>query len=205
MSLSPGHAIGSEMERRFSPIHMFLRSYKLREIERDHFAKLHTDLVQVVLVCDRYSAYKSLAKAQTEIVLAYCWAHVRRDFLNAARSWPDIRSIRRRVLSNVPESSRLRSESDTRRRSGTLERSRSCARAFIWSSIPRREGLGASRAAAGLRHPGHSRAGGRRARARTRRSPVVVRRHASNRPARRLPMHKQLTLPGLPPEPKRRP
>jgi len=59
-------------------------------VPKDHFAKLHTDLVQVVLVCDRYSAYKSLAKDHEGIVLAYCWAHVRRDFLNAARSWPDL-------------------------------------------------------------------------------------------------------------------
>src|SRR5262249_19164696 len=43
-----------------------------------------------VLVCDRYSAYKALAKADGKIILAYCWAHVRRDFLNAARSWPDL-------------------------------------------------------------------------------------------------------------------
>jgi transposase len=57
-------------------------------VPKDHFAKLHTDLVQAVLVCDRYSAYKSLAKEHAEIVLAYCWAHVRRAFLNAARSWP---------------------------------------------------------------------------------------------------------------------
>src|SRR5215510_285758 len=59
-------------------------------VPKDHFAKLFTDLVQAVLVCDRYSAYKSLAKHHAEIVLAYCWAHVRRDFLNAARSWPEL-------------------------------------------------------------------------------------------------------------------
>ena len=59
-------------------------------VPKDHFAKLRTDLVQVVLVCDRYSAYKSLAKADDKIILAYCWAHVRRDFLNAARSWPEL-------------------------------------------------------------------------------------------------------------------
>jgi transposase len=59
-------------------------------VPKDHFAKRHTDLIQAVLVCDRYSAYKSLAKDQAEIVLAYCWAHVRRDFLNAARSWPEL-------------------------------------------------------------------------------------------------------------------
>lgn len=60
------------------------------DVPKDHFAKLHKDLVEVVLVCDRYSAYKSLAKDHDAMVLAYCWAHVRRDFLNAARSWPEL-------------------------------------------------------------------------------------------------------------------
>jgi transposase len=70
-------------------------------VPKDHFAKLRTDLVQVVLVCDRYSAYKSLAKAQTEIVLAYCWAHVRRDFLNAARSWPELAPWRWKWIEDI--------------------------------------------------------------------------------------------------------
>ena len=59
-------------------------------VPKTHFAKLHKDLVEVVLVCDRYSAYKSLAKDHDDMLLAYCWAHVRRDFLNAARSWPEL-------------------------------------------------------------------------------------------------------------------
>jgi transposase len=59
-------------------------------VPKAHCAKRHTALVQVVLVCDRYSAYKALAKEHDKIVLAYCWAHVRRDFLNAARSWPEL-------------------------------------------------------------------------------------------------------------------
>jgi transposase len=59
-------------------------------VPKTHFAKLRKDLVAVVLVCDRYSAYKSLAKEHDDMILAYCWAHVRRDFLNAARSWPDL-------------------------------------------------------------------------------------------------------------------
>ena len=50
------------------------------------------DLVEVVLVCDRYSAYKCLAKDCDALILAYCWAHVRRDFLKAARSWPELES-----------------------------------------------------------------------------------------------------------------
>jgi transposase len=52
--------------------------------------ELRKDLVEVVLVCDRYSAYKSLALECEELILAFCWAHVRRDFLKAARSWPEL-------------------------------------------------------------------------------------------------------------------
>ncbi len=62
------------------------------DVPKAHFAKLRKDLVEVVLVCDRYSAYKSLAKGCDELILAYCWAHVRRDFLKAARSWPELES-----------------------------------------------------------------------------------------------------------------
>ena len=43
-----------------------------------------------MLVCDRYSAYKSLALECEALILAFCWAHVRRDFLKAARSWPEL-------------------------------------------------------------------------------------------------------------------
>src|SRR5262249_60507435 len=57
-------------------------------VPTDHFAKLHTDLVQAVLVCDRYRAYTSLAQDHDDMVLAYGWAQVRRDVLKAARSWP---------------------------------------------------------------------------------------------------------------------
>src|SRR5262244_1063304 len=60
------------------------------DVPKAHFAKLHKDLVDVVLVCDRYSAYKCLAKDCADLILAFCWAHVRRDFLKAARSWPDL-------------------------------------------------------------------------------------------------------------------
>jgi transposase len=53
-------------------------------------ATRHHDLVAVVLVCDRYSAYKCLAKDCDALLLAFCWAHVRRDFLKAARSWLEL-------------------------------------------------------------------------------------------------------------------
>jgi transposase len=62
------------------------------DVPKAHFAKLRKDLLEVVLVCDRYSAYKCLAKDDDDLILAFCWAHVRRDFLKAARSWPELES-----------------------------------------------------------------------------------------------------------------
>src|SRR5438270_3675963 len=62
------------------------------DVPKGHFAKLRQDLVAVVLVCDRSSAYKCLAKGHDELILAFCWVHVRRDFLKGARSWPELES-----------------------------------------------------------------------------------------------------------------
>lgn len=45
---------------------------------------------KIIVVCDRYSAYKSLANKMPFIILAFCWAHVRRDFLDAARKYPEL-------------------------------------------------------------------------------------------------------------------
>ncbi len=45
---------------------------------------------KIIVICDRYSAYKSLAKQLSFIILAFCWAHIRRDFLDAARKYPDL-------------------------------------------------------------------------------------------------------------------
>lgn len=46
----------------------------------------------MVLVCDRYRAYKRLALDGEELILACCGAQGRRDFLQAARSWPQLES-----------------------------------------------------------------------------------------------------------------
>lgn len=43
-----------------------------------------------ILVVDRYKAYQAIRQVKDGlIVLAFCWAHVRRDFVRLARSWPD--------------------------------------------------------------------------------------------------------------------
>lgn len=55
----------------------------------EHFAKADETNDSAVLVCDRYSAYKKMARELDSFVLAFCWVHVRRDFLEAARSYPE--------------------------------------------------------------------------------------------------------------------
>jgi transposase len=43
-----------------------------------------------VLVVDRYAAYKAMSWVKDGvIVLAFCWAHVRRDFIRVGKGWPE--------------------------------------------------------------------------------------------------------------------
>jgi len=51
-----------------------------------HFSGLEPK--KVIVVCDRFSSYKKLARLNTSIILAYCWVHVRRDFLDLALKFP---------------------------------------------------------------------------------------------------------------------
>jgi len=39
---------------------------------------------------DRYSAYKAMAQVKLgNVVLVFCWAHVRRDFVKLVKGWPE--------------------------------------------------------------------------------------------------------------------
>jgi transposase len=43
-----------------------------------------------IMVVDRYKAYQAIDQVKSGlIILAFCWAHVRRDFVAVARTWPD--------------------------------------------------------------------------------------------------------------------
>ena len=43
-----------------------------------------------IMVVDRYKAYQVIDQVKRGlIILAFCWAHVRRDFLTVARTWPE--------------------------------------------------------------------------------------------------------------------
>lgn len=57
-----------------------------------HFSLLSDELERAFVVCDRYSAYKRLEREVEAIELSFCWAHVRRDFLEAAVQYPQLES-----------------------------------------------------------------------------------------------------------------
>ena len=49
--------------------------------------------IRGVLVVDRYSAYKAMIWVKDGvIVLAFCWAHVRRDFIRVGKGWPELKT-----------------------------------------------------------------------------------------------------------------
>ena len=61
------------------------RSHKVPET---HFSKN----ARGVLLVDRYSAYKAMAQVKSSgLVLAFCWAHVRRDFVRVGKGWPELK------------------------------------------------------------------------------------------------------------------
>jgi transposase len=44
----------------------------------------------LVFMVDRYAAYKAMAQVQAgTIILAFCWAHVRRDFVKVGKGWEE--------------------------------------------------------------------------------------------------------------------
>jgi transposase len=48
---------------------------------------------RVVMMVDRYAAYKAMAQVKAGfIVLVFCWAHVRRDFVKVGKGWPELKA-----------------------------------------------------------------------------------------------------------------
>jgi transposase len=59
---------------------------RAHEVPEDYLGPAATG----ILVVDRYKAYQAIDQVKSGlIVLAFCWAHVRRDFVTVARTWPD--------------------------------------------------------------------------------------------------------------------
>src|SRR3954467_10129514 len=62
-----------------------LDSGRAHDVPEDHLGPVKEGILSV----DRYAAYKAMKQVKEGLILlAFCWAHVRRDFLGAARSWP---------------------------------------------------------------------------------------------------------------------
>jgi len=60
---------------------------RAHDVPEGHFGDDGKGIVNV----DRYSAYKAMAQVKEgKIVLAFCWAHVRRDFLEVLTSWSEL-------------------------------------------------------------------------------------------------------------------
>jgi transposase len=46
-----------------------------------------------VLMVDRYSAYKAMLQVKNgTLILVFCWAHVRRDFVRVGKGWPELKA-----------------------------------------------------------------------------------------------------------------
>jgi transposase len=55
-----------------------------------------------VLVVDRYAASKAMSGVKDGvIVLAFCWAHVRRDFIRVGKGWPEFKTWALRWLRRI--------------------------------------------------------------------------------------------------------
>jgi transposase len=58
------------------------------DVPEDHFP---AD-AQLVLMVDRYSAYKAMNQVKCgNVLLAFCWAHVRRDFVEVGKGWVELK------------------------------------------------------------------------------------------------------------------
>ena len=69
-----------------SVVHYVLDESRSAEVVEAELAGVETGIIS----CDRYSAYKKFARLHPGVILAFCWAHQRRDFLELANAYPDL-------------------------------------------------------------------------------------------------------------------
>ncbi len=77
------------MTRSASVVYFWMAPGRGADVIKKHMTGLNLETL-IIFVCDRYKAYQCWAKDFPMILLAFCWAHVRRDFLDAARAWPKL-------------------------------------------------------------------------------------------------------------------
>jgi transposase len=84
-----GHRWFLWLTRSASVVYFWMAPGRGTKVLQEHFAQLSKEVL-IILVCDRYQAYQCWAKDSPNVLLAFCWAHVRRDFLDGAKAQPDL-------------------------------------------------------------------------------------------------------------------
>jgi transposase len=77
------------LTRSASVVFFWMKPGRGAKVIKEHMAGLDPEVL-IIFVGDRYSAYKCWAKDCPLILLAFCRAHVRRDFLDNAKAWPEL-------------------------------------------------------------------------------------------------------------------
>lgn len=69
-----------------SVVHYVLDESRSADVVQAELAGVDSGIIS----CDRYAAYKKFARLNPGVVLAFCWAHQRRDFLELANDYPEV-------------------------------------------------------------------------------------------------------------------
>ena len=77
------------LTRSASVVFFWMNPGRGAKVIKEHMTGLDPEVL-IIFVCDRYRAYQCWAKNFPLILLAFCWAHVRRDFLDSAKAWPEL-------------------------------------------------------------------------------------------------------------------
>ena len=77
-----------------------LDSSRSHQVPEDHYPPQ----ADGVLMVDRYSAYKAMMQVENgTLILAFCWAHVRRDFVRVGKGWPQLKAWALEWLQRIRE------------------------------------------------------------------------------------------------------
>jgi transposase len=77
-------------------------------VPEDHYPKTGD---KIYLMVDRYAAYKAMIQVKDGlIVLVFCWAHVRRDFIEVGKGWEELKEWALQWLQRIRELYRLNRE-----------------------------------------------------------------------------------------------
>jgi transposase len=77
-----------------------LDSSRSHQVPEDHYPPQAGG----VLMVDRYGAYKAMIQVKNgTLILVFCWAHVRRDFVRAGKGWPPLKAWALQWLQRIRE------------------------------------------------------------------------------------------------------